>query len=76
MNGTEERLYWTGGKDKVSVVKDEWMNGCAFKGCWSRDSRVPYALDNKVEIAPETICLVSCDVEYGGEDQEVPSRLT
>ena len=24
-----------------------------------------YALDNKVEIAPETIYLVSCDVEYG-----------
>jgi hypothetical protein len=27
MNGSKERLRWMGGKEKVSGVKDEWMDG-------------------------------------------------
>lgn len=59
MNGTEERLCWIGGKEKVSVVKDEWMLKSRFPSTRTR-------CDNKVEIAPETIYIGSCDAEYGG----------
>jgi hypothetical protein len=68
MNGSKERLCRRGGREKVSVIKDEWMEGWK-RIQWmlkSRFSGNSYALDNKVEIAPEPgpIFLVSCDAEY------------